>query len=468
MEEEIELRPYIQALLKRWHWIVGAVVLAVVTTFIITRLASPTYEAKSSIAIIRSRTDVSFDSRIQTLSEGELASLNTDANSRRNALIGLVKSNVVASDVLTEVGDLLLENERNLSALLKMVEVESEGDLIHILVQYHDAEIATQIANSWARSFEQTANKLYGTRDDTNLALVIDQLESAEAVYEASQQNVETFIRDNEIELLQREIDASQAVLDAYQLARDNIQSGTIQLQSDNQQLTLGAFYNDVSQVELWLIEAEALREQVRTGQNSDTEKLANTLAFISLQSEVFGGSLPVQLQINLNEPGAGVSLAEVDTLINVLQLRQETTNSQIEQLHNNLSITELNNTSLGAGHPINTRIEEINETLRSLEAQKEAQEAQKLRLEESRNLAWETYQALLRKQAEVEVATQTSGSEVRFASPAVPPKEPVSNQTLLKLVIATGLSLSLAIAIIFAWEWWYSGFNEQSSNLES
>jgi uncharacterized protein involved in exopolysaccharide biosynthesis len=458
MEEEIDLRPYILALIKRWYWIVGSVGLALVLVFLITRLSAPTYEVKSSIAIIRSRTSVSFDTPIQTLSEGDLASLNADANSRRSALIGLVKSNVVADQVLAEVGELLLEEERNLSSLLELVEVESEGDLIHILVQYQDAEIATQIANTWAQSFEQTANRLYGTGDDTNLSLVADQIETAEAVYEASQQDVEAFIRANEIELLQREIDANKAVLDAYQLARDNIQSGTIQLQSDNQQLTLAAFYNDIGQVELWLIEAEALREQIRAGQNSDAERLANTLAFISLQGEVFGGGMPVELQVNFNDPGAGVGLGEVDTLINVLQLRRESTNDQIDQLHNELSVTDLNNTTLGDEHPINSRIGELNGTLRALEAQKEAEEAQMLRLEESRNLAWETYQALLRKQAEVEVAVQTSGSEVRFASPAVPPEEPVSNQTLLKLMVAASLSFTLIVSVFIVREWWQSG----------
>lgn len=468
MEKEIDLRPYIAVIFKRWVWIAGTVTLAIVATFLIMRLSAPTYEAKSSIAIIRSRTDVSFDSRIQTLSDGELASLNADANSRRNALIGLVKSNVVASQVLTEVNGLLLQEERNLLSLSELVEVESEGDLIHILVQYHNAKIAAQIANVWARVFEQTANKLYGTSDDTNLDLVTSQIESAAAVYEASQHQVESFIRDNEIELLQREIDADMEILDAYQLARNNIQSGSITLQSDNQQLTLATYYNDLSQVELWLIRARALREQVIGGQSSDAEKLANSIAFISLQSEIFGGSAPVQIQVNFNEPGSGVELEEVDTLINVLQLRHETTTEQIEQLYEEVSVTDLNNTMLGDEHPINSRIIEISERLRALEAQKEAEESQRQRLEGSRNLAWETYQTLLTKQAEVEIEVRTSGSEVRFASPAVSPEKPVGNQTILTLIVAAGLSFGLAVVAILAWEWRYSGFLEQPSNSES
>jgi uncharacterized protein involved in exopolysaccharide biosynthesis len=468
MEEEIDLRPYVEALLKRWYWIGGVVVLAAFITFLFIRLSPPTYEAKSSIAIIRSRTDVSFDPRMLTLSEGELSSLNADSNSRRNALIGLVKSNAVAEQVFRETGELLPVNMRNISHLLEMVEVESEGDLIHILVQYRDADIAAQLANTWAQSFEQIANKLYGTGDDANLSLVVGQIETAAADYEESQRDMEAFIRDNEIEFLQREIDANNEILNAYQLARDNIQSGAIKLQSDNQQLTLAAYYNDLQQVELWLIEAEALRELVSTGQNSDAERLANTLAFISLQGEIFGGSMPVQLQVNFNEPGAGVELQEVDTLINVLRLRHETTNTQIEQLYNELSVTDLNNTILGDEHPLNSRIREVNETLRGLEARKEAGGAHMQRLEESRNLAWEAYQTLLIKQAEAQIAAQTLGTEVRFASPAIQPQRPISKQMVLKLVVAVSLSFGLSVFAIVAWEWWSSRFHTISNEIES
>ena len=464
MEEEIDLRPYIEALLRHRYWIVGVVVLTAGITFLGTRFIPSIYEAKSSIAIIRSRTDVSFDSRIQTLSEGELNTLNADSRSRRDALIGLVKSNAVAGQVLSEVSDLMLENERSISALLELVEVESEGDLIHILVQYQDAKIVAQIANVWAQSFEQITNELYSTSEDTNLALIMSQIETAETAYEAAQQDVEIFTRDNEVELLRREIDASQEILDAYQEVRNSIQSGAIELQSDNQQATLAVYYDDLTQVELWLIESEALREQVGTGQNSNTEKLANALAFISLQSEIFGGDVPIELQVNFDEPGSGIGLGEVDTLIDVLKRRHETTNGHIEQLYSELLITNVDDTILGSEHPLNVRIRATNETLRALEAQKQAEEAQRQKLERSRDLAWETYQTLLRKQAEVEIASQTSSSEVRWASPAVQPEEPVGRGTLLTLLVVVASSFSLMVLIIFAQEWWSLEFNESST----
>ncbi|MCP4361156.1 MAG: hypothetical protein GY796_24370 [Chloroflexi bacterium] len=468
MEDEVDLRPYIETLIQHWRQIVGIVILTVAFVFLFTRLFEPPYKAKSSIAIVRSRTNVSFGSRIQTLSEGEFDLFDSVANSRRDALIGLAQSNAVAVQALAEVSGLLLEDEQNISSLLEFVEIENDGDLIHILVQYRDAEIAAQIANTWAQSFEQTANKLYSASDDTNLSLITDQVKTSEAAYEASQQNMEAFINNNEIASLQREINTINEILGAYQQARNNIQSGSITLQIDNQQAILATYYNDLKRVDLWLIDAETLHEQVRIGQNSDAEKLANTLTFISLQRDVFGGGVPVELQINFNEPGEGIDLEEVDTLINVLKFRHETTNEQIEQINSNLSTSDLNNLNLADEHPFNLKIRELNESLLILEAQQEAEAAQKRGLMQSRDLAWETFQTLLRKQTEVEIAVQTLGSEVRLASPAVPPEEPISNQTILKLVVAAVFSFGLMVTVIFAWEWWQTESNENSSSAES
>jgi uncharacterized protein involved in exopolysaccharide biosynthesis len=68
-EEEIDLRPYIAALIEKWYWIVGSAVVAAVVAFGVTSLQPPVYEAETAVAIVRSRTDVTFDTRIVTQEE---------------------------------------------------------------------------------------------------------------------------------------------------------------------------------------------------------------------------------------------------------------------------------------------------------------------------------------------------------------------------------------------------------------
>jgi uncharacterized protein involved in exopolysaccharide biosynthesis len=67
---------------------------------------------------------------------------------------------------------------------------------------------------------------------------------------------------------------------------------------------------------------------------------------------------------------------------------------------------------------------------VRQLSAEIERLDSRKTVLETNRDLAWRTYDALLSKQQELDVAW-VKGSEVRFAAPAVPPSRPVDSNTI-------------------------------------
>jgi uncharacterized protein involved in exopolysaccharide biosynthesis len=93
---------------------------------------------------------------------------------------------------------------------------------------------------------------------------------------------------------------------------------------------------------------------------------------------------------------------------------------------------------------------------LRSLETQLEREAARELILSSDRNLAWEIYQALLKKEKEILTAAPAS-SEVVLVSLALPPQEPVSRQTILKTAIAGLLGLMLGVLWTFVKVWWRS-----------
>ncbi len=451
MEEEIDLRPYITAVIKRWYWIVGAAILSAAIAFIFTSIASPVYEAKASIAIIRSRTDVSFDPRIRTLSEDELESLN--ANARREALLSLVKSNDIAVLVLNEVRNLLGDEEQKISSLLEMVTTSSDGDLIHIVVAHQNPEVAARIANAWANNFEAHVNTLYGANINDNLDIINTQVTTSEAAYQTAQSEIETFIGSNRIATLQNQIKAKNDLLGVYLDAVSP--SDSIKLQVDNRQQSLSNYYDNLLKIEQWLNDARALREQVQADTRSNAADLSNTLALISLRGQVFGGSSPLQLQVSLDTENEGVSLANVEALISVLETRQLTTQAQIQDLSTTLVTEDLGELTITDDHPVSQRMAELNAEISNLEAAKESEEAKRRELERARDLSWETYQTLTRKQAEQEIATLTTGTEVRLASSAIPPEDPVGSQNLSKIVLAGFLGTAVAVFTIFAREWW-------------
>ena len=81
----------------------------------------------------------------------------------------------------------------------------------------------------------------------------------------------------------------------------------------------------------------------------------------------------------------------------------------------------------------------------------KELQTQIKLReLTFNRDLAWETYQTILRKYKETELALQSQEMEVRFVAPALPPTKPVIPKPKLYIAVATLLGLFLGTILAF------------------
>ncbi len=80
------------------------------------------------------------------------------------------------------------------------------------------------------------------------------------------------------------------------------------------------------------------------------------------------------------------------------------------------------------------------------MQEQLEREEARKRELTQDRDLAWETYRTLARKEAEVGVAVQVTNTEVRFAVTAVEPKEPVAPKKMLNIAIAGMLGLMVGV----------------------
>ena len=128
IEEEIDLRAYVEVLIRYWKWIVGYMLVAALTAFTISSLRPPIYEAETTVAIIRSRTDVIFAPQMVT-TEDQLTHY-LDKNARRTALVELVSSSDIAIQVLNEVGAQLELDELTAPGLLGMIEASNEGDLI--------------------------------------------------------------------------------------------------------------------------------------------------------------------------------------------------------------------------------------------------------------------------------------------------------------------------------------------------
>jgi len=457
VEEEIDLREYVAVLIRHWKWIAALAILAAVVAFVVSLLMPPTYEAEAAIAVVRVRTDVTFTSQMVTLSEDELANRAMDVNARRTALVALATSNDVAVQVLDEIGDRLEPDERNVLDLLATVEASNEGDLISIKVRHGDPNTAAATANAWARSYERHVNTLYGTVGDLD-ATIVTQVKAAEETYNAAQAALEAFLGDNRIAVLEREIAARQELLQVYQTALNDAQTQPVSLEMSTRRQVLEDYYKEMQEIERWLADLRALRAQVERTSTSLASRVGNALALIFLQSQALGGvgNLPVQLQIDLTAgQSEGVELGDVDTLIEVLEARRTEARDQIDTLAAALVTEGPSEVIVGSDNPLNLRIAALDVEILALQEKLETERAREQNLQQARDLAWSTYQTLTQKQAEVGIASQVTGTEVRLAASALPPKDPGSPRKLLNTAVAGALGLMLGVFGAFAIEWW-------------
>ena len=144
-DDEIDLRKYLDILVKRWREIVivtlAVVLLAVAAVLTLRFVETPMYEADSNVAIVRTQTQVTFDDRFTTSSD---QMTNADITSRRAALLGLVYNGAIAERVIAELGDLLVRISRMGLTLLM---VEHHMDLVmrisdHVIVLDYGIKIA--------------------------------------------------------------------------------------------------------------------------------------------------------------------------------------------------------------------------------------------------------------------------------------------------------------------------------------
>jgi uncharacterized protein involved in exopolysaccharide biosynthesis len=92
-EDEIDLRQYIDVLIRWWREIVvitlGVAALAAIAILLLRWILPSAFEASADVAIVRTVSEVQLDERFKTTSDAATAD-TAGINARRSALLGLV------------------------------------------------------------------------------------------------------------------------------------------------------------------------------------------------------------------------------------------------------------------------------------------------------------------------------------------------------------------------------------------
>lgn len=459
VEDEIDLRYYVALLARRWVWLLAAVLLAAAAAFALASMRPSVYEARAAVAIVRSRTDISLDPRIQTLEDYQLGGGRL-IEDRLAALRALADSNEVRRQVLDDVGSLLAPEARSMRAIGALVSVAQSGDMIAFSVRHKDPEVAAAVANSVAQAYVAHVNQVYGA-SDANIESITAQVAVARQRYDAAQTTLQDYLADEQLGTsslaLERELGIKRALLDSYQASRVAIETSDASASSE----LLTSLYAELKQIEIWLADAATLRDQVGAGGGSFASRLGDTLALLLLRARVYGGNGPLELQMDLaNAEIEEIQPADVDNLIAALEGRRAATHERIQLLTESLG-SDAPRAALG-GEALTARIESLTQEIIDLESQQAgelaAREADLRELEATRDRAWDAYQALTNQLVAAEIQAESSNTEVRVADAALAPELPVGSGTLMNSLLAGLVAGMAAVGVILFLDWWSAG----------
>lgn len=453
-DTEIDLRPYISAIRRRWWLIAIATIVTSAGALGFSLLQEKKYEAVATILLTRSRASLNLANQFPTITEP------VDSRSRMEAMISIAGSEWLAEQTIEEIQQALPTNGISLGELKKSVVINSSGDTIQISAKMSDPESAAFIANSWAQNAVKAIN--YAYTEEQLPTEIRASLEPVRVEYEHSQENLEAFLRENQIAVLQKQIDETSALLD--ELVKDR---------------TWKIEYNvrRKQKMEQVINQAEILSELLQSRSLTKAAEVADALAVMRLRANAFGeiqmdGSAVTRERTDQisSVPIQGTSVRPVsqsDLLFNV-QITELTDNFQtqqdyqrdlagiIERAQKEKVRAESELLAL-AQQSLDEQQDELftatSTRLRNLQSELEKESAKINELTSLRDLSLEVYQALIRKEAEVTNNLQTS-STVNLASPAVPPLEPSSRGTLRNTLIGGAVGFLIGTIWVLGTVW--------------
>lgn len=403
MEEDIDLRTYVQVLSRYWKWILGLALVATLAAYAVSTLLPPSYEGSAVVVVTQPRYQIQFDPQVQTVQEWKPA---------YQALPTLATSD----DILQAVVDAYTPSPHagidgwRLAVLNDMVKAATGADPSLLLLQARSrsAQDAAAITNLWADTLVRVGNEIYGGSEKDVAFLEREEAKARQALDKADQALVE-FEATNQTSIVSTQLDSLR------------------QTQTDKltDQRTIGTIIQDL----------QGLRNQLSAQASREPASLADNLTALLLQIRAFNASdsAPIQLQINSSESLSSRNPEEqvvlLDELIATLQSKSAEIDRQLVELQPQMLASQ----------------QKLQET--TLDAD---------RLTSAQELARDAYLALARKLDETRVVAQEEYGMFQVASYAAEPEKPVAPRKVFNAVLAGLLALMVGSVGAFAVEYWH------------
>lgn len=419
MEDEIDLKPYLRALLRRWWVIIGVAAGLAVIVGVLALIRTPPYTSTSSLLIVPASAQVTLDSRFTSRD----SLLFTTTFNQREALLGLARDATLEATVAQALAITYQPGK-----LISQIAIESDGDLIWIKAQAETREEAQRLATAWAQEYARFVAETY-TRNTASLPLVEQQLAEAQQRYQEAQAALEAFIAQGKITVADQEVRRLTDMVNSTRTA------GAARF---------NAYLQRSNILEQTLRDTRLLRERLAS-QTSDGPATADAIAALLLRIRNLsdqGSDRPI-LQIDSSlATNATVTVADLDQLISVLETESRAVHSEAERL-SAVELEELN--------PASTRL--LLERLIAAQTRHEQLLARQRELINSRDIAFNLVEVLLRRIEELRIADAAPQVSVRYLGTVTNPTPMIDQRALTQAAIAALAGMVLAAAVIVAME---------------
>lgn len=409
LEEEIDLRPYIAALLKNKYLLLFSIILSGIGGYFFATSLPSSYETASIIAFIQLDDLVQFNNAISSQPSSQPLS----------AIPDLAMSNEVLVLLAEELG----QNDPDSVAVLRAkVNASLGGDktILSLTVEDRSPEEAARIANTWANVFVDWANSLFLGQGGDQVRYYEEQLIYADQLL----------------------AEKTTEWLEFQQLDQTSVISSTLAFSID----TRIDYLRQVQEIDNLMLDINVYRITVDALPVDRPVPVTDQLTFFQLQSRAFQGfdSLPLIVQISGETTTTDITPPEqvvrIEALLGALEQQKELIDGEVTKL---------------------------SPEILTLQQQKEVLEAQSFQLENELNVARDAIRSLAYQVEEERLTSENLTRGFRIASRADVPVSPSGPNRLLITAVIIVLVASIALFYIIARTWYQLNSNSFVSSTQ-
>ena len=425
MNDEIDLRPIFQNIIKAWKIIIATILTSALLVGIFKVVTTPPYEARATLLVVNKSTQLQPSTQIIS---------NQTPLTGRTAYDGL--EDLMKGELLMDrIEPLLIDKGFTLQDF--QFEVDRQNDTTFLLKVYGATSIgAKEVAELYAQEVIRFIYESYAT-DDSAISDTLRKLEEARERYQKAQTALEQFIERGEIEATSQEIRRISNAIEGVRAATLN---------------RYNEYLSRMNQIDRMLRDAQLIRERMTRG-DTDLSDSLSTLLFRVQSTGVSGGPI-LQLDSSVIN-SISVTTDDIDIVISSLEAEY----SRLQRDLAELSITKFDSFTT-------VDIENLYNQLFAEQVRLEQLNRQQIELTRERDTAYSLYDTLLRRIDELKLEELSRPITIRHLGTMVD-KEPSNVSKSIPFVgLGALVGLIVSVSLVIARSI-FSGITAQTPALE-